>query len=699
MIICALAMMIAQIRVEAPGFSQAWQGAPARFEMGADVQSAAVFDETTSEPVACKVQQHRDKRYIFWSRIDDGTQNRVYRIVPNPETILPPPAFIGAGDMMEYGRSNVVADLGFGLWSHVCPVDWDGDGDWDLVLSCPDVPQSGTYVYLQQRSGVFERTERLGDGVWFAALGDMNGDGKLDILAGDVWYDDIRANGMSRKMESPVKRPKEKLRNFITRQADWDGDGLIDIISATNDWEEYGWDRAFDATGNWTNGPLHGFVYFHKNTGTNTEPVYADGVRLEADDTPIDVYGQPCPCIADFDGDGDLDLICGEFRDEFTYFENVGTRTVPRLATPRPVMTSTGPLRIDLCMMDPTPCDWNLDGLPDLVIGPEDGRVSVCLNRGMSREAPHFSDERFLKEMNPAIKSGGLVTPWIDPESKDLYCGNTAGYLEWFHWTRDGYREGRNLSIMNVPFRIMAGYNGSVQGPAEEKWGYTVPVLGDITGDGKLDIVYNSIIGRIEYVQVADTRGSISAPQRVEVAWPEGPKYPAWNWWKPGPTDLVVEWRTRPQVIDWDRDGNNDLVLVDHEGYLAWFRSLGGPMLEPGQRIFKGEDGQPLRLNDGEGGKSGRSKIHLVDWDDDGDFDLIRNTQNAGWFENTGNETFVWRGDFPGRRLAGHTTAPQVIDWNGDGKLDLIVGAEDGHIYCYHRAALEEWDKINAKAL
>src|SRR5690606_23037887 len=108
---------------------------------------------------------------------------------------------------------------------------------------------------------------------------------------------------------------------------------LVDLITAGGDWREYGWDDAFDEYGNWTSGPLHGFVKFHKNTGTNQQPVYdQEGEVLEADDHPIDPYGKPGPCIADFDNDGDLDLICGEFRDSFTYYENVGSRINPRLA-------------------------------------------------------------------------------------------------------------------------------------------------------------------------------------------------------------------------------------------------------------------------------------------------------------------------------------------------------------------------------
>ena len=47
---------------------------------------------------------------------------------------------------------------------------------------------------------------------------------------------------------------------------------------------------------------------------------------------PVDTYGCPTPNFADFDNDGDLDLLCGEFLDQFTYFENTGTRTAPRYA-------------------------------------------------------------------------------------------------------------------------------------------------------------------------------------------------------------------------------------------------------------------------------------------------------------------------------------------------------------------------------
>ena len=42
---------------------------------------------------------------------------------------------------------------------------------------------------------------------------------------------------------------------------------------------------------------------------------------------------------------------------------------------------------------------------------------------------------------------------------------------------------------------------------------------------------------------------------------------------------------------------------------------------------------------------------------------------------------FEDRGPLDTRKLAGHDTSPTVGDVDGDGKRDLLVGAEDGHFY------------------
>jgi hypothetical protein len=57
--------------------------------------------------------------------------------------------------------------------------------------------------------------------------------------------------------------------------------------------------------------------------------------------------------------------------------------------------------------------------------------------------------------------------------------------------------------------RRMAGPNGSVQGPAEAKWGYSNPSVADWDLDGKLDILVNDIWGDVVWYR---NTGTSTAP-------------------------------------------------------------------------------------------------------------------------------------------------------------------------------------------
>src|SRR5690606_9479004 len=121
--------------------------------------------------------------------------------------------------------------------------------------------------------------------------------------------------------------------------------------------------------------------------------------------------------------------------------------------------------------------------------------------------------------------------------------------------------------------RVLAGYNGSIQGPAEAKWGYTTPSVADWNGDGLLDIIINSILGKLVWFENIGTRTEpqLAAAKPITVEWSNKPAKPAWNWWDPQSDELVTQWRTSPQAIDLNSDGLMDLVLLDQEGFLAFF--------------------------------------------------------------------------------------------------------------------------------
>lgn len=619
--------------------------------------------------------------------------------------------------VLPYNHPELTVDLGVGLWGIPIPVDYDGDGRKDLLVSCPDRPYRGLYCFRNigtAEKPLFARAERISEkGMNNIRLSEVGGE--AFVLSKNTEHLDFFKAPYARKRKLKYKgevlgATYAKSRSNMWNYVDWDNDGDKDIVVGIDTWDDYGWDNAFDSLGRWMRGPLHGYVYLLENTGKG----YVNRGKVEAGGAPIDTYGAPNPCVADFDGDGDLDLICGEFVDGLTWFENLGTREEPRFAAGRQLSNRKGEIRLHLQMIVPMVSDFDGDGHPDLIVGDEDGRVAWVRHTGKVRKGmPQFEAPVYFRQQADLVKFGALSTPcafdWDGDGKTDIIAGNSAGEIAWIRNLSGGEKPvwdaPRLFTVQGAPIRIQAGENGSIQGPAERKWGYTVLSVADWDGDGLPDLIVNSIWGRIEWYRNLGRKDGLSfAPaQPVRVAWEgEAPK-PAWNWWSPEPGTLATQWRTTPVAMDWNGDGLMDLIVLDHEGYLAYFERFRTPegelLLRPGRRIFYGTNcslynskkgvlesaAGPLRLNDGVAGQSGRRKICFTDWDGDGRLDLIVDSRNACWFrqvrEDDGKVWFEYQGDLSRTVLAGHTTCPTPVDWNGDGVEDLLLGAEDGHFY------------------
>jgi hypothetical protein len=303
--------------------------------------------------------------------------------------LLPSPTWAEDFVPLRYNNPGLVVDLGVGLWAWTLPMDFDGDGDLDLVVSCPDVPFNGTYLFENpgtstgaEKLPVFNPPVRLGPGYANIQPSYVGHDTRLLVPGRELVG--FRKSGFTqtRQIHPRENIHPNKVRANQWRYLDYDGDDALDLIVGVGDWTDYGWDNAFDQTGRWTRGPLHGFVYLLRNEGTSEEPRYAAARKIEAAGKPIDVYGEPTPNFGDFDADGDLDLVCGEFLDKFTYFQNIGTRRQPRYAAGRRLMIGDQPLAMDLQMIVPIAIDWDRDEDLDLVVGEEDGRTALVEHTG-----------------------------------------------------------------------------------------------------------------------------------------------------------------------------------------------------------------------------------------------------------------------------------------------------------------------------
>ena len=619
---------------------------------------------------------------------------------------------------LKYNHPGLVVDLGVGLWAWPLPWDADGDGDYDLIVSCPDKPSNGVWLFenatgdtTKNKMPVFKPARRLSSTVHYVMPSYVGG--TMRVLSPGLEYLDFTKTGTEQKVKLPIaakfhqpqgKQPKgPKVRHNQWRYADYDGDGLLDLIVGIEDWSYYGWDDAWSSDGTWHNGPLHGWVYVFRNRGTTASPSYAEPFFVECEGGRVDTFGCPSPNFSDFDGDGDLDLLCGEFLDGFTYFENVGTRTQPRYARGRTLHTVGGQrLHMDLEMIVPVAFDWDKDGDVDLIVGDEDGRVAFIENTGRPGDdhTPRFLPPKYFQQEADALKCGALATPvgfdWDGDGDIDILSGNTAGYIEFFEnlsgpgVAQPKWSAPRRLEVDGRPFRILAGANGSIQGPAEAKWGYTTLNVADWDADGLPDIVFNSIWGKVQWLKNIGSRTApkLAAPQPIEVEWPGPTPKPAWVWWQPHGKELVTQWRTTPVIYDFNRDGLVDLAMLDQEGYLAFFERAkvdGKLVLKAPRRAFVEESGQPLQLNAKMAGGSGRRKLCVTDWDGDGKFDFLLNSANADFLqqisERDGNWVFKNAGTLAPTNIEGHDVSPAVVDFDGDGVPDFLGGAEDGRFY------------------
>jgi hypothetical protein len=189
-------------------------------------------------------------------------------------------------------------------------------------------------------------------------LVDLDGDGIEDIVSGS-WPGDIywfRGKGKREFEAGRILVPAQKvegdsagystLQSAAVAVADWDGDGLADLIV----------------------GNIWGKLYLLRNEGTKGAPKFAAPIALEADGEPINVGQKAGPAVADWDMDGLPDLIVGSESGEVVWYKNIGSRKKPVLAKARPLVAKV-PEYKDGYRYKPFVVDWNNDGRPDLLVG------------------------------------------------------------------------------------------------------------------------------------------------------------------------------------------------------------------------------------------------------------------------------------------------------------------------------------------
>ena len=166
------------------------------------------------------------------------------------------------------------------------------------------------------------------------------------------------------------------------------------------------------------------------------------------------------------------------------------------------------------------------------------------------------------------------------------------------------------------------------------------------------------------------------------------------------------------QFVDMNSDGHNDILVGSFEGVPYILHGTKDGYEDPkrildqnGETVLIGDfwndDDDKWDKTDRAGTEGHCTSVAAVDWDADGDFDLILGDYYGGRVLLRLNEGSATEPKFAAKNkvieaggkplvVAKGLSAPRVIDWDRDGKFDLLCGGSKGGVYYYRNTGTQE---------
>ena len=464
---------------------------------------------------------------------------------------------------------------------------------------------------------------------------DLDGDGVLDLVVNGHYIRNTNPAGWPFEPGTPVELGVEQNAAFL----DLDGDGKPDVIELKS-------------------GDSGGALTWRRNVGDDVPPF---GPQMPLPDIEI---GNCNRVSAVTDGARRGILVQHHVRQHISFYELTGHEDGQPIFQHRGRAQSLSAVVAFSDQAWPCICDWNNDGVQDLLIGGGYGWPRIVVNEGSNEQA-------LFGEPQPIYAEGAPIRLLRDE------------ILHSHHW---------------------------------HNMGYPYPVFVDWDGDGLKDLMLPNETNRIVWYKNIGTseKPRFGRRQFLEVdGYPDSEEKRAESGRKgedadlpnsPYPHDPVSPffWRTGAAFADWNGDGLMDFIAHSYQRKATLFVQYRD---EQGKLRLKMQG--PVRLADGrriDDSIVGREKhwtesFRAVDWDGDGLMDLIYNLAGTGeiyLLRNVGSkEEPVFESPRQmkcyGEPIAFTIHGPNAWagDFNGDGKPDLL-GCVEWSVYPFFSyAALE----------
>ncbi len=518
----------------------------------------------------------------------------------------------------------------------VFAVDLDGDGDMDVLSASSLDDKIAWYESDGASPPVWTprtiSTAALGARAVFAI--DVDGDDDVDVLSASIdddkiaWYE---SNGASPPVWTPhtISTGANGARNVFA--ADVDGDGDIDVLSASRLDDKIAWYESDGAS------PP---VWTPRTVTTNADE--ARGVSA-----------------ADVDGDGHMDVLSASgFDDKIAWYQNNGAS--PPVWVPRTISTSAVGANSVLA------ADLDGDGDIDVLSASQaDDQIAWYENRTIHRNSVFPTGTT----VHSAFNGGESVSAGDLDGDGDIDIVSGTDQIDWHEntagdgsaWTQSLVSVVSRVKTISTPdldgdgdldilwmrrFDPYIGWAENTAGDASAWTAHNIPFVtvsdgtaaraADIDGDGDLDVVSTAVSNFLAWHE--NTAGDGSA------------------WTQHNVLSATFNWDTRP--ADLDGDGDMDLLCCS----MGWFNNtVGDGSAWAGQPAIDSPAGN-------------RKRLTVADLDGDGDLDVALNSFSIDtiyWYENAAGDGSSWTKHTVSTEAIG-TYSIHSADTDGDGDVDLL---------------------------